>query len=76
MAAKAELREIVDDILAEIKEIENETSIVPRTFAGTSVKTAFRPLTNAEKKELVASLDARARKIIAELGLKKPASKA
>lgn len=73
MPKKPEISDIVDSILGEIIEIQEEASIVPQSAA--CAESGFRPLTDKEKREFVASLDDKGRGLLAELAVKNPLQK-
>ena len=67
MAANETICEIVDEISTELEEIEHQPSIVCAA-GGRAPEDGFRPLTEAEKKEFVFSLNTSARNGLAEPG--------
>jgi len=71
MTATNEFEGIVGTILTEIKELNEEINLVPKIITklngSSSVDLEFRPLTEEEKKEFVNSLDAKGKRLLAEL---------
>lgn len=74
MPAKVEMRDIVDSIIGEIKEIGEQASVVPQTFQEPA-ENGFRPLTDQEKEQFLASLDEAGKQILTELAIRNPLQK-
>jgi hypothetical protein len=71
MTATSEFESIVGTILTEIEILNEEIDLVPKIITKPNYSSSdgleFRPLTEEEKKEFVNSLDANAKRLLAEL---------